>query len=495
MRPALRDPIFTGLNPAAAAFEFVVVWSTVAGAILMALPTEVTREDWRTFAILLPIVAAVHLVGAERQKHQGSHLSLAPIFAAVLLLPPALAALTIGLAFVPEWIRARPRWYIVVFNVANFVGPAVAARACFDAFHARGNGGWALGALCAIVVFIVAQYTVLAVMLRLARSVKIPDTVRVDCVLIDAGLVSLGALAAALWDVNQGLVALTLLPLALAYRSLAIPGLVEATRIEPKTGLYNMRHFQSVLSQEIQRAGRFDRPLAVLMIDVDHLREINNARGHLAGDKALKAVAAALEEATREYDVAARFGGDEFCVVLPETELEGALVVAERIRSLVERSPLEPKVTRVDRSRGSQGEGNDARDARRARRPGGLPCEVQRAKLSRRPACRRSGGRGRARPARRHRRLTSQCRPWTTACPRPRSINQRLTGNAAAKAITSAIARLPQKSASSRPASIAPGQTRMIALSTISITVIEIVSARARARWRTRARPGGGARA
>ena len=56
----------------------------------------------------------------------------------------------------------------------------------------------------------------------------------------DAGLVSLGAVAAALWEINEGLVALTLLPLALAYRSLAIPGLVEATRIEPKTGLYNM---------------------------------------------------------------------------------------------------------------------------------------------------------------------------------------------------------------------------------------------------------------
>jgi diguanylate cyclase len=345
MRPALRDPIFSGLNPAAAAFEFVVVWLTVAGAVLMGIPLEVERADWRTFGILLPIIAAVHLVGAERQKHQGSHLSLAPIFAAVLLLPPALAALAIAVAFIPEWIRARPRWYIVVFNVANFVGPALAARACFDLFLDRGDGAWALGALTAIVVFVFLQYAVLAIMLRLARGVRVLDTARLDCVLIDAGLVSLGAVAAALWELNQGLVALTLLPLALAYRSLAIPGLIEATRIEPKTGLYNMRHFQSVLSQELQRAGRFDRPLAVLMIDIDHLREINTARGHLGGDRALKAVAAALEEATREYDVAARFGGDEFCVVLPETELEGALVVAERIRSLVEQSALEWKVT------------------------------------------------------------------------------------------------------------------------------------------------------
>ena len=74
------------------------------------------------------------------------------------------------------------------------------------------------------------------------------------------------------------------------------------------------------------------------MIDVDHLRELNSTHGHVAGDRALVAVADALRRATREYDVAARFGGDEFCVLLPETDLDGALVVAERVRSTVEES-------------------------------------------------------------------------------------------------------------------------------------------------------------
>ena len=345
MRFARPDPTISVLNPAAAAFEFTVVWLTLAGFALYALPVEVEDGDWWTFAILVPIIAAVHLVGAERQKHQGSHLSLAPIFAATLLLPPALTALAIAIAFVPETVRSRPRWYIAVFNVANFVGPALLARAAFDAAGGSADGGWAPSALAGIGAFVVAQYLVLAAMLRLARGVRLLETVRVDGVLIDAGLVSLGAVAAALWEINQGLVALTLLPLALAYRSLAIPGLVEATRIEPKTGLYNMRHFQSVLSQELQRAERFGRPLSVLMVDVDHLREVNTTRGHLAGDRALRSVATALQNATREYDVAARFGGDEFCVVLPETGIEGALAVAERIRSSVERSSIDPKVT------------------------------------------------------------------------------------------------------------------------------------------------------
>ncbi len=73
------------------------------------------------------------------------------------------------------------------------------------------------------------------------------------------------------------------------------------------------------------------------MIDVDHLRKINSAHGHLAGDRALLQVAEAVLGATREYDVAARFGGDEFCVLLPQTDVDGALVVAERIRAGVER--------------------------------------------------------------------------------------------------------------------------------------------------------------
>jgi GGDEF domain-containing protein len=322
-------PLPGGLSGAAAAFEFAVVWVTLASLALVRLPSGVTREQWIAFVVLVPVIAAVHLVGAHRQKHQGSHLSLAPIFAAVLILPPLLAAAAIALAFLPEWARARPPWYIVVFNISNFVGPAVCARLVFDAVHGEsGETPWALGALAAIATFLVLHYAVLTVMLRLARGVRPADTVRPDCVVIDAGLVSLGAAAAALSEHQPGLVVLTMLPLALAYRSLAIPALVEATRVEPKTGLYNVRHFHTALAQELGRAARYDRPLGLLMIDVDHLRQINTDHGHLAGDRALQLVAESLRTATREYDVLARFGGDEFCVLLPETDLQGALAVA-----------------------------------------------------------------------------------------------------------------------------------------------------------------------
>jgi diguanylate cyclase (GGDEF)-like protein len=328
-----------GLSAAAAAFEFGVVWATVVGAVLLGMPERIAVSEWVAFGVLVPLVAAVHLLGSDREKYQGSHLSLAPMFAAVLLLPPALAAVAIAIAFVPEWLRTRVAWYIVVFNVANFVGPAIAARAVFEAFASpHGGEAWSVGAIAALGTFVVLQYAVLAVMLKLARDVRVTDTIRLDCVVIDAGLLSLGAAGAALWHEHPVLVILTLLPLALAYRSLSIPSLVEASRVEPKTGLFNMRHFQTMLAQELGRATRFARPLTLLMIDVDHLRRVNNTHGHLAGDQALRLVAETLRKATRGYDVAARFGGDEFCVLLPETGQEGALTVAERIRVGVERA-------------------------------------------------------------------------------------------------------------------------------------------------------------
>jgi diguanylate cyclase (GGDEF)-like protein len=331
-----HEPPARGLGRPAAGLELALVLATGVLVAVLGFPADVGRDDWLAFAALLPLVVGAHLLGADRAKHQGSHLSLAPIFAAVLILPPSLAVLAVALAFLPEWLRNRADWYIVVFNVCNFVAPALAARAVFDAAGGARPGEWTLGAAAAILVFLTLHYGLLAGVLRLARDVSVYDTVRLDCLLIDAGLLSLGAIAAALWEDQPGLVALTVIPLALAYRSLSIPALVEATRIESKTGLYNLRHFHTALTQELGRAARFHRSVALLMIDVDHLREINTARGHLAGDQALKAVAEALRATTREYDVAARFGGDEFCVLLPETELEGALVVAERMRAFVE---------------------------------------------------------------------------------------------------------------------------------------------------------------
>lgn len=101
------------------------------------------------------------------------------------------------------------------------------------------------------------------------------------------------------------------------------------------TGLYNRRLLMDRLTAEVGRAERHNHHFALLMVDVDHFKQYNDAQGHLAGDDVLKRVAAILREATREVDTAARFGGEEFAVLLPETGADGASEVAERIRTRI----------------------------------------------------------------------------------------------------------------------------------------------------------------
>ncbi len=101
------------------------------------------------------------------------------------------------------------------------------------------------------------------------------------------------------------------------------------------TGLYNHRHLQERLQQEIERAGRYGRPLSVIMADLDHFKSFNDTYGHPRGDELLIAVAGTLRQLSRASDILARYGGEEFTLVLPETSAEKALVLAERVRQCV----------------------------------------------------------------------------------------------------------------------------------------------------------------
>jgi diguanylate cyclase (GGDEF)-like protein len=101
------------------------------------------------------------------------------------------------------------------------------------------------------------------------------------------------------------------------------------------TGLYNHRYLHERLAEQIERAHEESAALSLLFCNLDHFKQFNDERGHSSGDKALRAVAHVLEQAIRRVDLATRFGGEEFVVVLMDTALDGALEVAERIRSEV----------------------------------------------------------------------------------------------------------------------------------------------------------------
>lgn len=99
------------------------------------------------------------------------------------------------------------------------------------------------------------------------------------------------------------------------------------------TGLFNRMYFDSRIAEEVSRSIRYRVPLTLIIIDLDRLKLINDTRGHDEGDRALLAVAASIHQNLRASDVAARYGGDEFVVILPETSAGEALALAERIRS------------------------------------------------------------------------------------------------------------------------------------------------------------------
>jgi len=111
------------------------------------------------------------------------------------------------------------------------------------------------------------------------------------------------------------------------------------------TGLANYREFMDTLERELRRAERSRQTFTVLMLDLDELKKINDRLGHLEGNRALKRVAAALREQSRSTDLAARYGGDEFAVVLIDSDLGMAEQVAERITASLNREGVQPQLS------------------------------------------------------------------------------------------------------------------------------------------------------
>jgi len=112
--------------------------------------------------------------------------------------------------------------------------------------------------------------------------------------------------------------------------------LSEVSSRDGLTGLYNRWYLIEKIDSEINRALRHGSPMSVLMLDLDHFKRINDTWGHSAGDEVLKAIGKLLKDSCRVYDVPGRYGGEEFCIVLPETRMGNTQVVAERIRQRLE---------------------------------------------------------------------------------------------------------------------------------------------------------------
>jgi diguanylate cyclase (GGDEF)-like protein len=158
-----------------------------------------------------------------------------------------------------------------------------------------------------------------------------------ESLILDVVEMCLGVLVTIACALNPGLLLLTLPPVMLLQRSLLHQQLQAAARTDAKTGLLNATAWQRAADTEISRALRSGEPLALLLVDIDHFKRVNDSHGHLVGDQVLVGVANTLCNQLRDYDLVGRFGGEEFVVLVPGADTLEACRVAERLRSRVRR--------------------------------------------------------------------------------------------------------------------------------------------------------------
>ena len=263
-----------------------------------------------------------------------------------ILLPPVYAMLTpIPLQILTQFRVHRGVVYRRVFTVAAIALAYGAASLLFRAFPASFAGG-SIGTGRHALTFTVAVAACEIVggrghHLLIVGGIKLTDpTVRItelelnrEALQGDFAEFDLGVLITVVVAVNAALAAFAVPTVLLVRRFMMHAQLLAQSRIDTKTGLLNASTWEHEAAVEIARAVRTGTPLALALVDIDHFKVVNDTHGHLVGDKALRAVADGLRSQLRVYDVAGRFGGEEFVVLLPHAREEDALSIAERLRT------------------------------------------------------------------------------------------------------------------------------------------------------------------
>ena len=330
-----------GMSVLAWAYLILIAASAmVIGWLSLGQVSPIETKTWVAFGLIAVGAALAQLFPVVTPRDQSYHTTMVVLVPAALLLPTWLLPAVVVAQHVPEWLRIRYPWYIQTFNAGNYLLDLVAAGAVGryvleqDDVIANDDLRFAVAGLAAAVVLVLMNHAILAVMLRLGRghSLRESGLFSFENLSTELVLAALGVLVAFAWVINPALIPFAVAPLLLFHRSLAVPQLEHEARLDPKTGLFNVRHFGTVLKDKLEHSLRTGEPLALLMIDLDLLREINNTYGHLAGDAVLVRVADVFRNSLRADDIAARFGGEEFVVLLPETPLEGARRVADTLR-------------------------------------------------------------------------------------------------------------------------------------------------------------------
>jgi diguanylate cyclase (GGDEF)-like protein len=298
---------------------------------------------WGRFVLLAVLTAGAQLYTVDRPGKQSYKTSIVFLIASAILLSPSQLVLVAALQYLPEWVRTRKKPTVMGFNIAKGVLDTLSAwgayRLAADHLPLSTNNDLrlAVAGFIACFAYVTVNHLLLARMVSLAHggTMRATQLFSFDYFTTDLFLAFLGVGVAALWLRAPYVIPLVIAPLVLTHRALSVPQLKAEARVDPKTGLSNARHFGTVFDDELARTIRYGRPLSLVMADLDLLRDINNTHGHLAGDAVLRGIAEIFGQQLRQYDLPSRFGGEEFCILLPETTPERAVEIADRIRRAV----------------------------------------------------------------------------------------------------------------------------------------------------------------
>jgi diguanylate cyclase (GGDEF)-like protein len=328
-------------------FVIVVLAADGAAIVTAGLSTEFRARDAGLFALLLGLsFASVELTrrtgepaGMIKDVHAVWELTIA------IFLPPVYAFVApIPRLALTQWrtrkTLAYRRWFSAAatglsYGLASVLYHNVASHA---GWLSPGPGTrwleWiAIVALCGMVQWAINLSLIMTAVKGSDPEASVRQIAFTREPLFNDGVELITTVVTAvLTAANVFMVILSLPLVILLQRSHRHATLVAASRVDPKTGLLNAITWQREARVELTRASRTHTPLAVAMIDIDHFKKVNDTYGHLTGDAVLATLAAGMRGLLRDYDIIGRFGGEEFCVLLPQTSAAEAEQTTERLR-------------------------------------------------------------------------------------------------------------------------------------------------------------------
>ncbi len=339
----------------AVAYILAVEAVALVALVVAARQAPVRAHDLVTFGLLL-LCAAISVEGsrhlgspATRRDRPYKDLLSAWMLPVALLLPPVYAMVVP----VPVYLLVQARVTRIApvkraFNAAGvglagylaaLVHSRLAGRPALDPEGLLGSTRLVLAVVLAALVFAAVSAVLVAGVLRRVTPGMTLRAAFGDASLrsTEGGELCIGILVAMACSLSPPLVLLAVLPVLLLQRTLLHAELLEASRTDSKTGLANPRHWREMAEREVTRARSGGQPLAVLVVDLDRFKDVNDTHGHLAGDRVLVAVAEELQVAVRPRDLVGRFGGEEFVLLLADAPDSVAVRTAERVRERVQR--------------------------------------------------------------------------------------------------------------------------------------------------------------